>query len=187
MAKSSGAKGFEFRKSLIGLEHPAIMEFLLDDSAQFTLGDAVRLDTDGLLVVSGATSTTLGILVGLVDQNGIPVASPRAQGVSGSTLSGDDTITTSSTNSTDGTRKLKGQVIVDPAGTNLYYNDANGSLAQTNLGQCFDMTSTGDQIDTGTAADGTAVFQLMQIDPDGDGDASKGLFRLNEPQHRYTE
>jgi hypothetical protein len=184
MAKSStSVYGFEFRQSLIGLEHPAVQEFILDDSATFTLGDMVRIDTDGLLVVNGVGNTILGLLVGIVDQNGINVFSPRAQGVAGATLTPDDTIATSSTNSSDGTRKLKGQVIVDPAGTNLYYNDTNGDLTQSMVGAAFDLTSAGDRIDQGTPTDATAQMQLLEIDPDGDGDASKGLFRIVEEQY----
>ena len=182
MAKSAGAKGFEFRKSLVGLEHPATMDFILDDSATYTIGDAVRLDTDGHLVVCGATDTVLGILVGIVDRNGIPVSADRATGTDGATVTGDDTVTTSSTNTSDATRNLKGQVIVDPAGLCLFYNDADDTLAQTNVGQGFDLTAAGDQIDVETATDGTALFQLIEIDPDNDGDASKGLFRIVEAQ-----
>lgn len=182
MAKSAGAKGFEFRKSIAGLEHPATMDFLLDDSATFTIGDAVRLDADGLLTVCGATSTVLGILVGIVDKNGIPVSADRSQGTDGATITGDDTVTTSSTNSSDATRGLKGQVIVDPAGLCLFYNDADDTLTQSMVGAGFDLNSTGDNIDVATLADGTALFQLIEIDPDGDGDASKGLFRIVEAQ-----
>lgn len=184
MAKSStSVKGFEYRKSLRSGENYVTLPFLLDDSATFTLGDMVRLDTDGLLTVNGAGNTILGRLKGIVDQNGINVFSPRAQGTTGSTLTPDDTITTSSTNSTDGTRKLKGEVELDPSGLNLYYNDANGDFSQTNVGQCFDLTSSGDQIDQATGTDGSAQMQLLQIDPDGDGDASKGLFRIVEEQY----
>ena len=184
MAKSStSVKGFDYRKSLRAGENYVKLQFLLDDSAEFTLGDMVRIDTDGLLVVNGAGNTIFGKLDGIVDLNGINIFSPRAQGTAGSTLTPDDTITTSSTNSTDATRKIKGEVIIDPAGLNLYYNDSNGTLAQTNVGQCFDLTSTGDQVDQATATDGTAQMQLLQIDPDGDGDASKGLFRIVENQY----
>lgn len=184
MAKSStSVKGFEYRKSLRSGENFVKLQFLLDDSATFTIGDMVRLDTDGLLTVNGAGNTILGMLAGIVDQNGINVFSPRAQGTTGSTLTPDDTIATSSTNSTDGTRKLKGEVILDPAGLNLYYNDANGDFAQTNVGQCFDLTSSGDQVDASALFDGSGQVQLLQIDPDGDGDASKGLFRIVENQY----
>lgn len=180
-ASSTSVKGFTFKKSLNGLEHPAIQEFLLDDSATFTLGDMVRLDTDGLLVVNGAGNSILGLLVGIVDRNGINVfETGRASGTDGSTLTPDDTITTSSTNSTNAARYLKGQVIVDPAGTNLLYNKASAALAQTNVGQCFDLTASGDQVDQGTATDASAQVQLLALDPD---DTTGGYFRIVEEQY----
>lgn len=181
-ASSSSVKGFKARKSLYGIDNPAKLQFIIDDSETLTLGDAVRLDDAGLLSVVGAGNPILGILAGIVDQNGMNVFSPRASGVTGSTLTPDDTIATSSTNSTDGTRKLKGEVALDPAGVLLYYNDADGDLAQTNVGQFFDTTSAGDQISASSASDTSGQFQLIQIDPDEDGDASKGLFRIAEPQ-----
>lgn len=183
MALSSGTKGFYFRRSLTGLEHPAMMDVLLDDSATYTIGDMVRFDTDGHLVVAGAGESVIGVLRGLVDRNGIPVSSPRASGTDGATVTNDDTVATSSTNTSDDSRNLKGQVVMDPGRSNLYYNDADDDLAQTNVGQCFDLTAAGDQVDVGTATDGSAQVQLIMLDPDGDGDASKGLFRIVEVQY----
>lgn len=187
MAYSSGA-GFRFRKSLYGGDLPAAQQILLDDSATFTIGDSVQVDTDGLIVVSTAGEEVLGVLVGIVNQDGINVFSTGAAGTDGSTLTGDDTITTSSTNSTATARKLKGEVIVDPAGAILWYNDSNGTLAQTNLYQFFNGVAAGDQIDQATASDTNGQWQLVELDPDGDADASKGLFRIAESQnHPYTQ
>lgn len=183
MARSStSVYGFYPRKSLNGLEHPATMDFLLGDSTEFTIGDAVYLGTDGALANCGTGGTyhPIGVLVGIVDQNGTNIFSSRASGTTGATLTADDTVTTSSSNVS--TYKIKGQVIVDPAGTMVFYNDTNGTLSQTMVGSCFDMTSGGDRVDYATTTDATAVWQLLEIDPDGDSDASKGLFRLNESQ-----
>lgn len=183
MAKSSGAKGFDYRGSLVGVDSsPVYVDVIIDDSATLTLGDSVIVDADGFLDVNGAGGPILGILAGVVDQDGINVFQVgRAGGVDGSTLSGDDTITVSSTNTSDGTRKLKGRVHL-PVGHAKFYNDSNGSLAQANLFQFFDTVSGGDQIDQGTASDANGTFQLIEIDPDGDGDASKGIFIVNEMQ-----
>lgn len=183
MAKSStSVYGFEFRESLIGLEHPSSRAFILGNSATVTIGDPVRLNSDGLLVRSAAGEAVLGILDGIEDQNGIPAFSPRAQGTAGSTLTPDDTIATSATNSSDGTRKLKGRVIIDIAGTNLYYNNASTALAQTNVGQLFDVGATVGRISTASASDTNGQFQLVQLDPDNDGTTTKGLFRIVEGQ-----
>lgn len=183
MAKSSSSvKGFDPRTSLIGVDNPAQVNFLLGDSRTYVLGNAVRLDTAGLLKTSAAGEPILGILTGIVDRNGQNVfVTGRAQGTAGATLTPDDTVVTASTNSSDVTKNLKGQVILD-RGNHLYFNIANGALAQTNLGQYFDTTATGDQIDQATASDISGGFQLLQLDPDGDGSTTKGLFRICESQ-----
>ena len=74
MAKSSGAKGFDYRGGLLGVDaSPVNIDVLIDDSATLTLGDAVRIDADGNLDVVGAGEPILGILQGIVDQSGINV------------------------------------------------------------------------------------------------------------------
>ena len=180
MAKTA-ATGFYFRKSLVGVEHPSTIDIILAGSATVKIGDLVRVNTSGLLVRCATTEAPAGVLVGIVDRNGINVFSPRASGTTGSTLTPDDQIATSSTNATDATRNLKGQVVLDPAGTNLWYNDADDTLAQANLFQLFDVAN-GNQVTVAGASDATGEVQLIVIDPDGDGDVSKGLFRIAESQ-----
>lgn len=180
MAKSA-TTGFTFRKTLYGTEHPGTQRYLLAGSATVKIGDLVRVNTSGLLVRAASTEAACGVLVGIVDQNGINVFSPRAQGTAGATLTPDDQIATASDNATNAVKNLKGDVIIDPAGVCLFYNDSDGSLAQTNLYQMFDVAN-GNQVTTGGASDANGQVQLMQLDPDEDGDASKGLFRINENQ-----
>ena len=180
MAKSSGAKGFDYRGSLYGVAaSPMNITVLIKGSQTLTLGDAVRVDDAGLAVVCGATSLVGGIVRDIVDKNSLSVFSPRSsRGIA--TVSGDDTVTTGSTNTT--VDLLKAVIELALPGGSVYYNDANGDFAQTNLFQFFDLTSTGDQVDQGTASEAAAVVQLIKIDPDGDADASKGLFIFAETQ-----
>lgn len=180
MAKTA-ATGFTFRKSLVGLEHAAPVQILLAGSATVKIGDLVRVNNAGLLVRAATGEPVAGVLVGIVDKNGMNVFSPRASGTTGSTLTPDDQIATSSSNATDATRNLKGQVILDPAGVCLFYNDADSALAQTNLFQMFDVAN-GNQVTVG-GSDSNGQVQLIEIDPDGDGDTSKGLFRIAENQY----
>lgn len=182
-ASSTSVYGFKFRKSLNGLEHPATIQVIIADSATLTLGDIVRVSTSGYVKRAAAGEPVAGVLDGIVDQNGINVFSPRAQGVTGTTLTPDDTVAVSSTNTSDGTRKLKAIIIPDVGGHNLYFNDADGDLAQTNLFQFFDVGSNSGQISQSSASDANGQAQLIQIDPDGDGDLSKGLYRFNETQY----
>lgn len=180
MAKTAST-GFEFRKSFYGQEHPAQQRFLIANSTTLKIGDGVRLNTAGYLVRAAAGEPTIGVLRGLVDQNGMNVFSPRASGLAGATLTPDDTLVTSSTNQSDLTRQLKADVICDPAGVCLFFNIADAALAQTNLGQMFDATN-GNQINVASASDSNGQWQLVQLDPDGDGTTTKGLFRLTECQ-----
>jgi len=185
MALSSGTQGFYYRGSLLGVSSsPVLTDFLIDDSATLTVGDAVTIDADGNVDVVAAGGSVLGILMGIVDQDGINVfETGRAGGTSGATLTGDDTVLTSSTNTSDATRKLKARVAITWGLNSKWYNDTDGSLAQANLGQFFDTDAGGDQIATGTASDASGQFQLIEIDPDGDADASKGIFIVNECQY----
>jgi len=73
-----------------------------------------------------------------------------------------------------------GEVICDPKA--LFYNDSDDTLALTNDLQLFDHNSSSDNIDVATASDTSGQMQLVQRDPDGDADASKGLFRIVESQ-----
>lgn len=180
MAKSA-TTGFSFRQSLIGTEHPAPLNFILAGSATVKIGDLVRVNTAGLLVRCATGEVPAGVLVGIVDQNGMNVFSPRAQGTLGATLTYDDQIATASDNATNATKNLKGQVVIDTSGNCLWYNDADGNLAQTNLFQFFDVAN-GNQVTQASASDANGQVQLVELDPDEDGDASKGLFRINENQ-----
>jgi hypothetical protein len=65
----------------------------------------------------------------------------------------------------------------------LFFNDADDTLATTNLLQFFDLASADpNTISVSSASDTAGQFQLVQLDPDGDADASKGLFKIAESQ-----
>lgn len=171
---------FEPRKYLYGNEHPSAQNFRMGNSATLTIGDVVRLNNAGALVRCAAGDAVLGILVGIVDDKDINPFSLIYTNNTGATLTPDDTVVTASDNTTRA-QYLKGKVLVDPAGVILFYNDASGNLALTNLGQFFDHDADADQIDQSTASDTSGQFQLIELDPDGDADLSKGLFRIAEP------
>lgn len=178
----TASTGFRFRKSLSGVDKPATQDLLLAGSATVKIGDLVRVNTSGLLVRCATGEIPCGVLVGLVDQNGITVFSPRAQGTSGATLTPDDQIATASDNATNVAKNLKGQVIIDPAGDCLFSNTADSALAQTNLFQTFDVAN-GNQVTVGGASDTTSKeVMLISLDPDNDGVTTKGLFRIANNQ-----
>ena len=153
--------GFFFRKSLYGVEHPATQRYVIANSATIKIGDVVRINTAGFAVRAAAGEAIAGVVEGIVDRNGTNVFSPRADGVTGTTLTPDDLVAVSSTNQSDTLRSIKVDVYVDPAGVN------------SNAG--------GNQIVL-SASDSAAQWQLMELDPDGDADLSKGLWRIAENQ-----
>ena len=181
MAKTAST-GFIPRKHLYGSLAQASREsFRAGNSATLVIGDAVRFNTGGLAVRAGAGVPVLGIVVGIVDENEINPFSYAYTNNTGATLTPDDTVVTASDNSSRA-HYIKVQVLLDPAGQILYYNDADADLGQTNVGQLFDCVAASGQISQSTASDTSGSFQLVSLDPDGDADLSKGLFRIVENQ-----
>lgn len=187
---SSTVKGFKYYKSLLGVDAPLQLLFILENSATVTVGDAVRLDTNGCIKRCAATDPAiLGIVQGIYDQNGqLGVFSPRIPGtaIAGATLTPDDTITTASDNRTNTSKKLSVYIIPDQ-GEILYMNQANTTqaLTQAMVGSFFNVTSTGalsGQIDSNSNSFTSGQFQLVSLDPDNDGSTAKGLFRVVQPQ-----
>ncbi len=182
MAKTAGAAGFTFRRNLKGQEHASTEVFRVGDSKTITVGDAVRINTSGVIDLATAGVPLLGIVKGICDELNAPLNSLGYINGTGATVTGDDTVTTASDNSSRTSHWVMVEVAVDPAGNDLYYNDANGDLAQTNIMQLFDVVAAADQIDASSASDTSGQFQLISIDPDADADASKGVFRMAEKQ-----
>lgn len=180
MALSSGTKGFYFRKNMVGdAAHPPLAEFIIANSETITIGDAITLSS-GFAAVCGANDRPIGIAEAIVDADGLPVHGVVSYADHDGTVTGDDTYAASNDNQTD--KQVKVRVMI-PRSNDLFYNDADDTLSQADIGKFYDMNSTGDNIDVASAAT-PAVWQLVEIDPDGDGDASKGLFRVAEPYLR---
>lgn len=136
-------------------------------------------------MVACATGEVVGgVCVGLTDENGINILGQGVANDTGSTLTGDDTVASSSTNTTRA-NYVKAAVVLDVQGDILWLNDADGDLAQTRLFQMFDVDS-GRQVTLSSGSDANGQVQLIRLDPQATGgataDASKGLFRINENQ-----
>ena len=179
----SSSTGFRFRKSVYGGDQPAGLRFRVANSVTLKFGDAVRIDTSGFLNTVGVGDPVLGICTGFVNNDGINIFSLGAN-QSGGTLTPDDQVATASDNESRSAADgfIEGEVVVDPSGSILWYNDADGDLAQAQVNALYDVLAGADQIDQSSVEDTSGQFQLVSIDPDGDADLSKGLFRISEPQ-----
>lgn len=162
--------GFFFRQQIDGTNSYAQMELLAAASVVFQVGDLIRVNNAGTASLATAGDLILGVVTGVVDKNGIKL-DPDA----GST----DIYTMASDNVTNAAKNYKVQYI--PALQQyLFYNDADDTLAQTNLFQYFNLNDEND-VDVASPSDSTlSTVRLIKIDPDGDGDASKGLFQIVE-------
>lgn len=187
----SSSDGFRYYRSLSGQgEAPAPIRYLIANSTTLKKGDLVRVNTSGLLVAAGVGNPILGVITGLVDNDGINVLSFGYTGATGhtdaSSNGGDDTVATASDNSSRA-RAVYGEVIIDPSGDILWLNDASGDFTQTNLLQLFDVDAADSRtVDQSSASDTNGQLQLMVLDQEATGgktaDASKGLFRIAEGQ-----
>lgn len=147
-------QGFEPRGSLSGDLTQATFPFIVSNGVVVTAGNPVFINSGGYL-------DNIGIL------------SESAKGMLGVAV---ETVTGSSASATCG-------VICDP--NVVYYNDADGDLAQADLGKVYQVTiaSGKAKIDQSTGAVTSAnKMILIKKDPDGDKNASKGLFKIYASQ-----
>lgn len=185
MARTS-KYGFEYKKHLIpGTETPATLEVEIANSKTLTIGDAVQL-TSGYLDGCPIDEAMLGILVGIVTTNGENIF--KTKSTHGATLTGDDTVATSASNTS--TYHVKGQVVVDPMALFLGYSDT--ALVAADIGTFFpgavtDGTYVDSVADSGSGAwsVGTQQFQLIErvtTLEDGSSSTTAGLFRIIRTQ-----
>lgn len=168
--------GFYYRKHMHGLTTGAVAEFIIDNSETITIGDAVDLNA-GFIQAVDAGDDVLGIVVGIVDKHGVNVDGQHAD-IDGTVSGSGNSLTYAAASDNQTDKQVKAVVMMDPF--SLFYNDADSGLTQAEVGTFFDTTAAGDQI-TGTGTT-SGAFQLVELDPDGDGDDSKGLFRIAEWQ-----
>ena len=179
--------GFGFKKSLVpGLSTPATQEVILANSAgPLTIGDAVLL-SGGYLVGAPVDVAIFGILVGLVTKDGENIF--KTKSTIGGTISGDDTFTASSTNST--VAQVKGVVIVDDKALFLAFSDTALVAADKGLffnGAVADGTYVDSLADSGSGAWSVATQQFQCIErvttlSDGSASTTAGLFKIVRTQ-----
>lgn len=172
--------GFEYRGQLNGADNPITLTVPIGTSKTIKVGDAVKLDafSDGG-GIERATSgeEILGICVGIVDKNGIDLDNTSADNYDGTWTSSTKTYVAASDNMTD--KLVSGLVVVDKNA--IWYNDTAGSLAAADILKFFDLTDQ-DQVADQNGDNDAGALILIKRDPDGDGDASKGLFIIAESE-----
>ena len=181
----SASTGFRYFGSISGYTPtPVPMLIRVGNTQTIRIGDLVRINTSGNVVACASGAVVGGVCMGLTDENGINVLGQGITNDTGATLTGDDTVTTASDNSSR-THYVQVAVAIDVSGDVLWFNDADGTVAQANLFMFYDVDS-GRQVTVGSASDANGQVQLMRLDPEATGgataDVSRGLFRINENQ-----
>lgn len=177
--------GFRYYGSISGMTTtPVPMLIRVANSSTIRLGDLVRINTGGFVVPCATGEVVGGVCVQLTDENGVNILGQGITNDTGSTLTGDDTVATSSSNQTRA-NYVQAAVVMDVCGDILWLNKADAALTATNRFQFFDVAS-GRQVTVGGASDANGQVQLMRLDPEATGgaaaDTTKGLFRINENQ-----
>ena len=167
--------GFTYRKNLDGSAYvPALRRFGVKASTTYSVGDAIRINTSGTVSLaaapsSGADNGIAGIVVQVVDANGLPITPDSGKL---------ETWTIAASGTTTGYK-----VDFIPALPNyLFYNDSSGTLSAATLLMYADLSNEYQVNQSSLTDTATAQVRLIEIDPDHDADASKGLFQIVESQ-----
>ena len=163
--------GFEYRGQLNGADNPVTIDVTIKNSATVKVGDAVYNDTAGALRSTNSTAI-LGIVVGIVNANGIDLDNAPTETYDGTWTSSTQTYVAASDNVTD--KKIKVKIIADPMA--LFYNDAAGDMEFVDVG-CLSLLTDHDQV-LGTAVAVVGQVQIVKVDPNGTGNMSEGIFRI---------
>lgn len=170
--------GFEYRGQLNGAENPVVLTVPIAASSAVKVGDAVKLQTfasgSGVLRATGG-SKILGVVQGIVNNVGIDLDNADPASFAGTWASSTGTYTASSANMT--VKTVSVLIVVDKNA--IWYNDAAGDFAAADIMKAFDLADQ-DQVADQNGADAAGALRLIKLDPDGDGDASKGLFIIVE-------
>jgi len=181
--------GFQFKKNYAGRTSGIQDARLIENSGTITVGDMVRGSYDagaanGMVELAAAGNAILGVVVGIVDRNGIDMDSSRLSH-SGTWTSSTKTFTAASTNTT--VDQVKAIIDIDPM--SVWSNQPDAAIGTTTssgssdqLGSYTDIVAASDQADenNNTAAFNTvAQLAILGVDPEN---TDRGLYVIKEHQ-----
>ncbi|MFA6069757.1 MAG: hypothetical protein WC810_14335 [Janthinobacterium sp.] len=159
---------------------------MIANSATVKVGDVLTMTalvSGGGVSRASAGNRVLGVCVGIVSANGIDLDNASPNDFDGTWTSSSRIYAASSNNKTN--KLVKAKVVVDKY--SIWFNDTAGDLVAADEFKYFDLTDQ-DQIADQDGHNTAGAFLLIKRDPDGDGDASKGLFVTTESyMNAYTQ
>lgn len=171
------AQGFILRRSLDGnAESPVVLERIVKNSATIRTNDAITIDQNGFARRVAATEPIAGIAQGVVDKNGGTI--------DGDAASTPDTYTVASDNQTVAMKRVR---YIPALPQYLFKATASSALtANTDLFAYCDLTDHDTVNQGGLTHTATAQVRIIEIDPDGESDATQVLVQIVESQFAQT-
>lgn len=177
--------GFVYRGQISGAQDPVTVDIVMAPSVTFTVGDAIYTD-DGLAKLGTSSTDVFGIVVAIIDKNGIDLNNTSSSNYDGTWSESSNTYTSSDTNDDSDGKQVRVKVVPDPYA--LWYNDADGDFTfptdQFRMGNLLNEN----QLDESTFTDeDVGQFQVWEIDPVGDDNDSECLCRISRWQGSAME
>lgn len=171
--------GFKENTKLNNEQSSSALPLVIANSETIYVGGAVKI-SGGYVAAATAGAKVLGICVGIVDKNGLPLDNVTSgveyDGTWTSGGIGVGNYVAASDNQTD--KQVKALVVTSKDVT--WVNKSAAALTQAMVFGFFNLTSA-TQIAT-YVGDVAGAFQLVELDPEGTGDSTIGSFRIAESQ-----
>jgi len=176
----AGNTGFQFKYNLAGRTSGIQRAFIISDSATITVGDMIKL-TSGFVALAAATYPIMGVVVGLVDKDGIDLSNSKQTGVDWTYTESTKTVVVDSDNTT--VSQIKAIVDVDPFSVWSGETDNTSTDTQARLAGCYtDIVNASDQADDDTGATTQAQLFIWGADPESDTTKKANLYSIAEHQ-----
>lgn len=161
--------GFKYRKNLDGSsQSPTLRDLVGANSVVFQVGDLIRVNDAGRAALVAAGDLVLGVVTGVTSKNGAPIDPD-----SGTT----DTYTMASDNVTVALKKVH---YIPALANYLFENTADSTIATADLFQYMAVNDENDVNPAGQSDTVVNIVRLIEVDPDGTGSTTKGLFQIVE-------
>lgn len=171
-ATNTGAK---FKYNLAGRTSGIIRSIILDNSITVTIGDFVHTN-GGFCDIAAAGETLLGVVVGIVDQDGINMDESKYSLAQASWTSSTHTVTTGAANTTGD--KVRALVDIDPFSVwSCEPDDTIGTTTGSNLQGYYTDLIDEDEVDETDASTAVAQLYIWGVDPE---DSTRGLYSIAE-------
>ena len=175
-----GRTGFQFKYNLAGRTSGIQRSFIISDSATITVGDMVKL-TSGFVALSGANAPIMGVVVGLVDKDGIDLSSSRYSFAQAAYTSSTKTVVCGAANSTGD--QVRALVDIDPFSVWSGETDLTSNDTQSRLAGCYtDVVAASDQVDDDSALTTQCQLFIWGADPESPSTIKANLYSIAQHQ-----